>query len=219
MDLVHFLLINRGEVLSLTGQHLGLVVVSITLASAIGIPAGILMTRRPNLEKTILGFANVVQTIPSLALFGFLLPVLGIGAGTAVSALVLYGLLPIIRNTYTGIRGVDRSVREAGQGMGMTDRELLWQVEVPLAIGVILAGLRVAAITSVGVATIGAAIGAGGLGMYIFRGLASVNTTLILAGAIPAAALAVLADWGLGSLERLLTPGQGSVPEVERRAV
>lgn len=222
MKLVQFLVTNSEEVLSLTGQHLGLVATSIALASAIGIPAGILMTRKPNLEKAILGFANVVQTIPSLALFGFLLPVPligGIGSGTAICALVLYGLLPIVRNTYAGIRGVDHSVREAGRGMGMTDWELLWQVEVPLALGVILAGIRVAAITSVGIATIAAAVGAGGLGMYIFRGLASVNTTLILAGAIPAAALALLTDFGLGWLERLLTPTQGSVTRAERRAV
>ncbi len=219
MELFHFFLNNRDEVLQLTGQHLGLVVISIAIAALIGIPAGILMTRRPNLEKAILGFANIVQTIPSLALFGFLIHVSGIGSDTVVCALVLYGLLPIIKNTYAGIRGVDASVREAGRGMGMTDQELLRQVEIPLALGVILAGIRIAAITSVGVATIAAAIGAGGLGMYIFRGLASVNTTLILAGAIPAAALALLADLGLGWMEKLLTPAQSRVPQVERRAV
>lgn len=219
MELIHFFLNNHDEVLRLTGQHLGLVVVSIAIASLIGIPAGILMTRRPNLEKAILGFANVVQTIPSLALFGFLIHVSGIGSSTAVCALVLYGLLPIVKNTYAGIRSVDASVREAGRGMGMTDQELLWQVEIPLALGVILAGIRIAAITSVGIATIAAAIGAGGLGMYIFRGLASVNTTLILAGAVPAAALALLTDLGLGWMEQLLTPSQSRIPQVEKRAV
>ena len=222
MELFRFFLSNHNEVLSLTGQHLGLVAISIVIASLLGIPAGILMTRRPNLERAVLGFANVVQTIPSLALFGFLIhvPLIGgIGSNTAVCALVLYGLLPIIRNTYVGIRSVDSSVREAGRGMGMTDWQLLWQVEVPLAVGVILAGIRVAAITSVGVATIAAAIGAGGLGMYIFRGLASVNTTLILAGAIPAAALALLTDLSLGWMEQHLTPPESRTPQLERRAV
>ncbi len=161
--------------------------------------------------KGILGFANVVQTIPSLALFGFLSPIPvvgGIGASTAIVALTLYALLPIIRSTSAGIQGVDPSVKEAGRGMGMTDLQLLWQVEIPLALGVIVAGIRVAAITSVGIATIAAAIGAGGLGMYIFRGVAGVNTTLILAGAIPAALLALLTDFGLGWMEKLLKSPQ-----------
>lgn len=215
MELWNFLMTNRSEVLILTGEHLWLVLVSVSVAASAGIPAGILMTRRPALKKGILGFANIVQTIPSLALFGFLIPVPwigGIGSNTAICALVLYSLLPIIRNTYTGIREVDPSIREAGRGMGMTESSLLWQVEIPLALGVILAGIRVAAITAVGVATIAAAIGAGGLGVYIFRGVASVNSTLILAGAVPAACLALLADFFLGWVERLLRPqraGQG----------
>ncbi len=221
MNVWQFFLVNYEEVLVLAGQHLWMVLVSLAIACAIGIPAGIAMTRRPRLEKAILGFANVVQTIPSLALFGFLIPVPfigGIGARTAIVALVLYALLPVVRNTYAGIQGVDRSVREAGRGMGMTDGQLLWRVEFPLAMGVILAGIRVAAITSVGIATIAAAIGAGGLGVYIFRGVASVNTTLILAGSVPAALLALGTDAGLGWLERRLTPPQASLPQVERRA-
>lgn len=222
MELWEFFLTNRDEVLSLTSQHLWLVLSAIALASAIGIPAGILMTRKPGLEKVILGFANVVQTIPSLALFGFLIPVPfigGIGPTTAIVALVLYALLPIVRNTYAGIQGVDHAIKEAGRGMGMTNLQLLWQVEIPLSLGVILAGIRVAAITSVGVATIAAAIGAGGLGMYIFRGVAGVNTTLILAGAIPAALLALIADFLLGRIESLLTPGPSTLPHVEKRVV
>ncbi len=181
---------------------------------------GVLITRKPTLQKTVIGFTNVVKTIPSLALFGFLIPVPvlgGIGSSTAIVALILYALLPIIRGTYAGIKGVDPSVREAGRGMGMTDLQLLWQVELPLALGVILAGVRVAAITSVGIATIAAAIGAGGLGMYIFRGLAGVNTTLILAGSIPAALLALLADFCLGQAERRLAPGHDRVSGIERR--
>lgn len=213
MELWEFFVSNFDEVLTLTGEHLWMVFVSISVAALIGIPAGIVITRKPALEKGILGFANVVQTIPSLALFGFLipLPVLGgIGSSTAILALILYALLPITRSTYAGIKGVDPSVKEAGRGMGMTDLQLLWQVEIPLALGVILAGIRVAAITSVGIATIAAAIGAGGLGMYIFRGVAGVNTTLILAGSIPAALLALLTDFGLGWVERLLSPRPGS---------
>ncbi len=222
MDLWHFFVNNFDEVATLTGQHLWMVLVAITIASVIGIPAGVLITRKPALEKGVLGFANVVQMIPSLALFGFLIPVPlvgGIGSSTAIVALILFALLPIIRSTYAGIKGVDPSVREAGRGMGMTDLQLLWQVELPLALGVILAGIRVAAITSVGIATIAAAIGAGGLGVYIFRGVAGVNTTLILAGSIPAALLALLADFCLGQVERRLASGQGTASGIERRAV
>ena len=211
MSFWQFLLTNRNEVLYLTGQHLWMVFVSVLIAAAIGIPAGVLMTRRPQLEKGILGFVSVVQTIPSLALFGLLIlvPIVGgIGASSAILALILYALLPIVRNTFTGIRKVDPAIREAGLGMGMTDWQLLFQLELPLSVGIILAGIRVAAITSVGVATIAAAIGAGGLGVYIFRGVANVNTTLILAGSIPAALLALLMDFGLNQLERyLFSPG------------
>ncbi|MEE8349399.1 MAG: ABC transporter permease [Acidobacteriota bacterium] len=222
MDLWQFFVANWEEIATLTGQHLWMVVVAITVASVIGIPAGVLVTRKPSLEKGIIGFTNVVQTIPSLALFGFLIPVPlvgGIGASTAIVALTLYALLPIVRSTHAGIKGVDPSISEAGRGMGMTDFQLLWQVEMPLALGVILAGIRVAAISSVGLATIAAAIGAGGLGMFIFRGVASVNTTLILAGSIPAALLALLADFCLGQAERRLAPGKGRTLKGERRSV
>jgi osmoprotectant transport system permease protein len=170
----------------------------------IGLPLGILVARRPVWRAPILGLANTFQTIPSLALFGLLIPVFGIGAWTAITALVVYALLPIVRNTYAGITGVDPAVREAGRGMGMTDGELLRLVELPLAAGVILAGVRVATVVSVGIATIAAAIGAGGLGVYIFRGVAMVDDTLILAGAIPAALLALLADALLALAERRL---------------
>src|SRR5437870_2389708 len=209
MNLWQFVLQNHTEILELTLEHLWLVAVSTVLAVLIGIPLGILITRRPVLNKPVLGFANVIQTIPSLALFGFLLPAPWIGARAdrlAILALTLYALLPLIRNTYTGIKGVDRAIIEAGRGMGMTDGQLLWQVELPLALGVIIAGVRVATVISVGLATIAAAIGAGGLGEYIFRGLAMVNDQVILAGAIPAAILALLADVSLGSLEKRLSP-------------
>src|SRR5439155_311576 len=183
MNFSQFVLQNHTEILELTLEHLWLVAVSTVLAVLIGIPLGILITRRPALNKPVLGAANVIQTIPSLALFGFLLPAPWIGARAdrlAILALTLYALLPLIRNTYTGIKGVDRAIIEAGRGMGMTDSQLLWQVELPLALGVIIAGVRVATVISVGLATIAAAIGAGGLGEYIFRGLAMVNDQLIL---------------------------------------
>ncbi len=193
------------EVAQLTLEHLVLVGLSILIAAGIGLPLGVLMTRKPGLSGPILTLANAVQTIPSLALFGFLIPlpfIGGIGARTAIVALVLYSLLPIIRNTFTGISGVDPAIREAGRGMGMTDLQLLWSVEIPLALSVIFAGLRVATVLCVGIATIAAAVGAGGLGMFIFRGVSMVDSRLILAGAIPAAALALIADFGLGAIEK-----------------
>src|SRR6266542_6611963 len=205
--MLEFLKANWSDILSHIAQHLWLVFISISIAIVIALPLGVLITRRKRLRGPVLGIANVFQTIPSLALFGFLIPlpfIGGIGARTAIVALVLYALLPIVRNTYTGITGVDAAVREAGRGMGMTDRHLLLMVELPLALGVILAGVRIATVVSVGTATIAAAIGAGGLGVYIFRGVAMVNDTLILAGALPAALLALCADALLGIAERRL---------------
>jgi osmoprotectant transport system permease protein len=210
MNVWQFMVQNHTEVLELTLEHLWLVSISTLLAVAIGIPLGILVSRYPWLDKPVLGSANIIQTIPSLALFGFLLPAPWIGARAdrlAILALTLYALLPLIRNTYTGIRGVDRAIVEAGRGMGLTDNQLLWQVQLPLSLGVIIAGVRVAVVISVGLATIAAAIGAGGLGEYIFRGLAMVNNAVILAGAIPAACMALLADILLGLLEKKLSPG------------
>jgi osmoprotectant transport system permease protein len=207
MNVVRFIVQNYQQVLELTLEHLWLVGVSTLLAALIGIPLGIVIARRQGLSKPILGGANIVQTIPSLALFGFLLPVPWLGERAdrlAILALTLYALLPIIRNTYTGIRGVDAAVVEAGRGMGLTESQLLWQVQLPLAGSVILSGVRVAVVISIGVATIAAAIGAGGLGEFIYRGLSMVDNRVILAGAIPAAILALAADTGLGWLERRL---------------
>ena len=212
MTLREFLARNGGELLGLTFEHLLLVLVSTGIAILIGVPLGILLTRKPGLSKPVLGFANIMQTVPSLALFGFLIPLNiylfnvkilgGIGARTAIVALVLYSLLPIIRNTFTGISSVDPAIRDAGRGMGMTDRQLLFQVELPLAMGVIIAGVRVATVICVGTATIAAAIDAGGLGRYIFRGLRANDNLLILAGALPAALIAIGADLALGFVER-----------------
>jgi osmoprotectant transport system permease protein len=204
VSLLDFYRLHLAELWLLFRQHIALVAISTALALAAGVPLGILASRRPAWRKPVLGFANIVQTVPSLALFGLLIPLAGIGAWTAITALVLYALLPIVRNTYAGIASVDPAIREAGRGMGMSDGELLRLVELPLAAGVILAGVRVAVVVSVGVATIAAAIGAGGLGVYIFRGVATVDNTLILAGAVPAALLALLADGLLGLAERKL---------------
>jgi osmoprotectant transport system permease protein len=219
VSLFEFLLGNRREILDLTLEHLFLVAVSTGVAIMIGVPLGILLTRKPGLSKPVLGFANIMQTVPSLALFGFLIPlnlylfnvriIGGIGARTAIVALVLYALLPIIRNTFTGINGVDPAIREAGRGMGMTDRQLLFQVELPLALGVILAGVRVATVICVGTATIAAAIDAGGLGRYIFRGLRMNDNLLILAGAVPAALIAIAADVILGFIESSMRVSEG----------
>src|SRR3979411_2753989 len=207
MNLFQFMVQNHDQVLELTLEHLWLVGISTLLAVLIGIPLGIIIAHWPALNKPVLAGANIIQTIPSLALFGFLLPLPWLGERAdrlAILALTFYALLPLIRNTYTGIRGVDPAVVEAGRGMGLTDGQLLFQVELPLAVSVILSGVRVAVVISVGLATIAAAIGAGGLGEFIFRGLAMVNNQLILAGAIPAAALALFADFVLGRLERRL---------------
>ncbi len=207
MELLRFFANHRTEIVSLTIEHIWLVGVSIGFAIVIGIPAGIVITRRRWLKQPILGTSNVIQIIPSLALFGFLLPVPWLGERAdrlAILALTLYALLPIIRNTYTGIAGIDPAVREAARGMGMTRGQMLRIVELPLATAVILSGVRVATVITIGVATIAAAIGAGGLGEFIFRGLAMVDNRVILAGAIPAAVLALAADLGLGAVERLL---------------
>jgi len=198
-----------AEILAETGWHVLLVVISVGLATAIGVPLGILLTRRPGWQRLVLGTASAVQTIPSLALFGLLIPVPfigGIGTRTALIALTLYSLLPVLRNTVVGISGVDPAVREAGRGLGMTDAQLLRRVELPLAASVILAGIRLATVIGIGLATIAAAIGAGGLGVFIFRGVAMVDNRTILAGALPAAALALGADALLGALERHLRP-------------
>jgi osmoprotectant transport system permease protein len=197
------------EVLRETVRHVMLVAVSIGIATAVALPLGVVLTRQPAWSGLVLGTAGVLQTIPSLALFGFLIPapwIGGIGVRTALVALTLYALLPVLRNTVTGIAGVDPAIREAARGMGMTDSELLWRVELPLAAPVIIAGIRVATVTGIGVATIAAAIGAGGLGVFIFRGVAMVDNVTILAGALPAAGLAVFADLALSVVERRVRP-------------
>jgi osmoprotectant transport system permease protein len=202
---LEFLKANWSDIVAHIAQHLWLVFISITIAIVIALPLGILITRRKRWRGPVLGIANVMQTIPSLALFGFLIPlpfIGGIGPRTAIIALVFYALLPIIRNTVTGILGVDAAVREAAVAMGMTDRQVLFQVELPLAMSVILTGVRVAAVITIGVAIIAAEVGAGGLGEYIFRGLRLNDNRLLLAGAVPSALMALAADFGFSAIER-----------------
>jgi osmoprotectant transport system permease protein len=209
MTLAGYFARHGDEILQATAEHLWLTIITMLLAVAIGIPLGILVARRPWLSKPILGGANIAETIPSLALFGFLLPLPWLGQRgdrIAIAALTLYALLPIIRNTATGIKSIDPAVREAARGMGMTEGQILWRVEMPLAFPTILAGIRIATVWTIGIATIAAAVGAGGLGEFIFRGLATVDNHVILAGAIPAAVLALLADILLGLLERWARP-------------
>jgi osmoprotectant transport system permease protein len=194
-----------NDIVRLTAEHISLVGSAMSVAILLGVPLGILLTRKPGIGRWVLGLASVLQTIPSLALFGFLIPlplIGGIGKRSVIVALMLYALLPILRNTFVGIAGVDPAVCDSAVAMGMSDSQLLRQVQLPLAAPTILAGIRVATVTTIGTATIAAAIGGGGLGVFIFRGVASVDTVQILAGAIPSAVLALLADGGLGWIER-----------------
>jgi osmoprotectant transport system permease protein len=207
MNAWRFFVEHRAEILEATANHMTLVIIAMVFAIGIGVPLGMLFVHRPTLRNIALGLASIFQTIPSLALFGFLIPIPfigGIGRRTAIVALVLYALLPILRNTYVGLTGIDPAVLEAAEAMGMTQWQILWRVRLPLARAVILAGIRTATIITIGVATIAAAIGAGGLGTFIFRGVAMVSDAVILAGAIPAALLAIAADLLLGWLERRL---------------
>ena len=207
MRLWEFFASHREEILEATFEHLLLVAVSMAIAILIGVPLGMILVKRKELRAVALGFASVLQTIPSLALFGFLIPLPffgGIGVRTAVIALVLYALLPILRNTVVGLANLDPAVLEAAEAMGMTESQILLKVRFPLGLSVILAGIRTATVITIGVATIAAAIGAGGLGTFIFRGVAMVSDAVILAGAIPAALLALAADALLGLVERRL---------------
>jgi osmoprotectant transport system permease protein len=202
-----FFLQHRTEVLAATLEHLQLVVIAMAIAILIGVPLGMLLVHRKFLRTISLGIASILQTIPSLALFGFLIPIPfigGIGKRTAIVALALYALLPILRNTYVGLTSIDPAVLDSAEAMGMTETQILLRVRLPLALAFILAGIRTATIITIGVATIAAAIGAGGLGTFIFRGVALVSDKLLLAGAIPAALLAILADLLLAFVERRL---------------
>ena len=215
MSFLEFLAGRWPEILTLTLEHVVLVVISTVAGVLIAVPLGLAITRIPALGRPVLGFAGVIQTVPSLALFGLLIPlpfIGGIGSRTAIIALVLYALLPILRNTVTGVRQVDPAILDAANGMGMTDWQRLTLVEVPLALPSIFSGIRIATVVGVGLVTIAAAVGAGGLGSLIFRGLAMLDSRLLFAGAIPSAILALLADGGLAMLEARLVASRGAPP-------
>ncbi|MNO71135.1 Glycine betaine/carnitine/choline transport system permease protein OpuCB [compost metagenome] len=205
-QLIYQLDIRREDLIHSMGVHMQLVLLSMLFAIIVGIALGIMITRVKPLKGITLGAAGILQTIPSLAMLGFMIPLFGIGMKTAVVALFLYSLLPIIRNTYTGITDVDQSIVEAARGMGMKNWQILFKVQLPLALSVIMAGIRTAAVINVGTATLAAFIGAGGLGEFIFLGIQRNIEALTLLGAIPAAILALVLDYLLGLLERLTTP-------------
>ncbi|MDI6602035.1 MAG: ABC transporter permease [Thermoanaerobacteraceae bacterium] len=194
------------QIFTLTGQHIYLTLIAVAIAILIGVPLGILITRVDSISGLVIGIANAVQAIPSLALLGFLIPFLGIGSTPSIVMIFLYSLLPIIKNTYTGLANVDRAMIEAGRGMGMTDAQLMRMVQLPLALPVIMAGIRISAVTAVGLTTLAALIGAGGLGQLIYRGISMVNNKMIISGAIPAMILALLVDFVLSIMERIVTP-------------
>lgn len=206
--MIEYVLQSYPEIIERTIEHLYLTAIAVGAAVMVGIPTGIVLTRTKKLSGPVMGVASVIQTIPSLALLGLMIPIFGIGVGAAIVALFLYALLPILRNTFTGIIGVDKDVIEAGRGMGMTDKQLLFKVQLPLAVPFIMAGVRTSTVINVGVATLVGLIGAGGLGILIFQGISMVRTELILGGAIPAALLALLLDFILGKAEQKLSPGR-----------
>ncbi len=202
----HYLVENYHQIIHLTLQHLQLTLMSVVIAASIGVPLGIVITRNKRVANSVLGVTGVLQAIPSLALLGFLIPLLGIGELPAIIMVILYSLLPIVKNTYVGLSGVDPSLIEASKGMGMTDRQILFKVKTPIAYPLIMAGLRISVVRAVGLMTLAAFIGAGGLGLLVYTGVQTVNTNMILAGAIPACILALLLDYIVGLIEEILTP-------------
>lgn len=206
--MIDYVLQSYPEIIERSVEHLYLTAIAVGAAAMIGIPTGIVLTRTDKFSGPVMGIASVIQTIPSLALLGLMIPIFGIGVGAAIVALFLYALLPILRNTFAGINGVDKDVIEAGRGMGMTDKQLLFKVQLPLAVPFIMAGVRTSTVINVGVATLVGLIGAGGLGILIFQGISMVRTELILSGAIPAAILALLLDFILGRAEKKFSPGR-----------
>lgn len=206
IPLFEFIKNNYQEILKLIGQHLQITFAAVLLAIAIGVPIGILITRKQKVAKFVIGIANIFQTLPSLALFGLIIPIMGIGIIPSIFVLFLYALLPIIKNSYIGITNVSPSSIEAGRGMGMKGYQILFMVEIPLALPVIMGGIRISTVINIGTATIASLIGAGGLGDYIFKGISMYDNNYLLSGAIPTALLALMIDAILGSIEKLLTP-------------
>ncbi|MBL4953955.1 ABC transporter permease subunit [Neobacillus sp. YIM B02564] len=205
-DLWNYVTSNYEQILNLIGQHIYLSVIAVLIATVVGIPLGILISREQRLAKPIIGTTNVIQAIPSLALLGFLIPFIGIGSTPAIIMVVLYSLLPIVKNTYTGLTNIDRDILEAARGIGLTKSQTMRKVQLPLALPMIMAGIRISAVTAVGLMTIAAFVGAGGLGYLVFSGVQSVDNAMILAGAIPACLLALLIDFVVGRLEASLSP-------------
>ena len=205
MDIIGYAIKNYSLILEKTGEHISLAGIAVLLACLVGVPVGFLITNNRKLSKIVVNIANIIQTIPSLALFAFAMPLFGIGARPAIFALFLYALLPIIKNTLIGINNVDPAIIEAAKGMGMSQTQITFKVEIPLAIAVIMGGVRIATVTGIGIATIAALIGAGGLGQLIYQGISMLNYDMILTGAISSAVLALLADFILGIVENKLT--------------
>jgi glycine betaine/choline ABC-type transport system substrate-binding protein/ABC-type proline/glycine betaine transport system permease subunit len=203
---IDFIISRNEQILKLLLQHIQLTVVAVVIAIAIGVPLGILITRAKKLSKPIIGLANVVQALPSLALLGFLIPALGIGSKPAIVMVVLYSLLPIIKNTYTGLNNINPDMLEAAKGIGMTNAQILKMIQIPLSLPIIMAGIRISAVTAVGLMTIAAFVGAGGLGYMVFAGVQTVDNNMILAGAIPACILALLIDFIVGRIEKAVSP-------------
>jgi len=206
MDFLQFLKYRGPEIFKLTGEHIKITGVAVLLAIIVGVPLGIYITKNKKITSSILNTANIFQTLPSLALFGLIIPIMGIGFIPAIFVLFLYALLPIIKNTYIGINNIEPSIIEAGRGMGMTKTQILTMVEIPLALPIIMGGIRISTVINIGTATIAALIGAGGLGDFIFKGISMGNNNLILAGAVPTALLAISIDFLLGLVEKKLTP-------------
>jgi len=205
-EYISFMLERQDQIMELTAQHVYLTFIAVTFAILVAVPLGIFITRFDRAAGIVVGIANAVQALPSLALLGFLIPVLGIGSKPSIVMIFLYSLLPIIKNTYTGLVNVDRAILEAGRGMGMTNWQLMRMVQLPLALPVIMAGIRISAVTAVGLTTIAALIGAGGLGQLIYRGISMVNNKMIITGAVPAMALTLIVDYILNILEKAVTP-------------
>ena len=206
MTLINFILERKLEIISRILEHIQLTGISVLLAIGVGVPIGIILSKTKKLIPPVIGIVNIIQTIPSLALLGLLIPLLGIGFKPAILALFLYSLLAIVKNTLTGINNVENSIIEAGTGMGMTSSQILIKIELPLAIPVVFSGIRIATVACIGIATLCASIGAGGLGQFIFRGISMVNNNMILAGAIPSALLAIIFDFILHLLEKYFSP-------------
>ena len=203
---LQFLQYRGSEIFKLTGEHMKITGVAVFLAILVGVPLGIYITKNKKVSNVVLNTANVFQTLPSLALFGLIIPIMGIGFKPAIFVLFLYALLPIIKNTYIGINSIEPSIIEAGRGMGMTKTQILTMVEIPLALPIIMGGIRISTVINIGTATIAALIGAGGLGDFIFKGISMGNNNMILAGAVPTALLAMSVDFILGVVENKLTP-------------